>query len=247
MSNVGNPAPAVNPKLPGVVYSWINNIQALIYPPRCALCDAPGAAGLDLCPDCRDELPWLAHACQHCAVPLPAAAPAVCPDCRRRPPAFDAGAAALRYESPADWLVLRLKYQRHLSHARILGRLLAERSQPLPRPDALLPVPLHPDRRRERGFNQSAEIAAATGAALGIPVYPRLARRERATKRQADLPARRRRANVRGAFRAGPGVAGLTIAIVDDVATTGHTAAELARTLRHAGAAGVQLWVAARA
>lgn len=230
-----------------LVYSWLQSIHGLIYPPRCVLCDAIGEDGLDLCPGCRADLPWLVHACRHCAQPLADNALIACPDCQRQPAAFDAAAAALHYTAPADWLITRLKFHRRLSHARILGALIAEHVAHAPRPDLLLPVPLHPDRRRERGFNQATEIAAATGKRLGVRVSGRLATRIRATARQADLQARRRRANVRGAFHAEGRIAGLDIAIVDDVATTGHTAAALARTLKRTGAARVRLWTAARA
>lgn len=230
-----------------MVYNWLQVAHTLIYPPRCALCDGHGSAGLDLCADCHADLPWLVDACRLCAQPLAADAPAICPDCQRKPAVFDSAAAALHYTAPADWLITRLKFHRHLSHARILGALLAERAANETPPDVLLPVPLHPTRRRERGFNQAAEIAATTGRRLSVEVAPDLATRARATAHQADLHARERRANVRGAFEANKQAVGLDIAIIDDVATTGHTAAELARALKRAGAARVRLWTAARA
>lgn len=231
-----------------MVYNWLNNTQSFLYPARCVLCDGPGHEGLDLCRDCRDDLPQLDHACRHCAAALPPAAQVdFCPDCLRRPAPFTAAWAPLHYASPVDWLIVQLKFHRRLSHARLLGALLASRVGQADRPDALVPMPLHRRRWRQRGYNQAAEIAAEAGHRLGLPVWRDTARRSRPTAPQAELPAAKRRANVRGAFAARPEVAKRHVAIVDDVSTTGHTAAELARTLRRAGARRVDLYCVARA
>lgn len=231
-----------------MVYNWLNNLQTFLYPARCVLCDAAGDEGLDLCRGCRGDLPRLRHACRHCAAALPATAGVnLCPDCLRRPAPFTAAWAPLHYATPADWLIVQLKFHRRLSHARLLGALLAAHVSEADRPDALIPMPLHKRRWRERGYNQAAEIAAEAGSRLGLPVWRQAARRMRPTAPQAELPAAKRRGNVRGAFAAGPQVAERHVAIVDDVATTAHTAAELARTLRRAGAHRVDLYCAARA
>jgi ComF family protein len=238
----------VNQEKPRMVYNWTRNIQALLYPPRCTLCDGDGAEDLDLCAGCRADLPRLRHACARCAAALPrSAAVDLCPDCLRRPPPFTAAHAPLHYAPPADWLIVQLKFHRRLSHARLLGALLASHTADSERPEALIPMPLHRRRWRERGYNQAAEIAIETGRRLGVPVWRNAARRIRATAPQTELPAAKRRANVRGAFAAASLVADRHVAIVDDVATTGHTAAELARTLLTAGARRVDLYCAARA
>lgn len=231
-----------------MVYIWTNKIQSLLYPARCVLCDAPGDGGLDLCRGCHADLPWLRHACVRCATALPPAAGVeLCPGCLRRPAPFTAACVPLHYATPADWLIVQLKFHRRLSHARLLGALLAAHAAGTDCPDALIPMPLHRRRWRERGYNQAAEIAAETGRRLGRPVWRTAVRRTRPTAPQMELPAARRRANVRGAFAASETVSGRHLAIVDDVATTGHTAAELARTLRRAGARRIDLYCAARA
>lgn len=230
------------------VNSWLCSVQSMAYPPHCLLCGAPGQSDRDLCAGCDHDLPRLGDICATCALPLPGATATRCARCLQTPPPQDAAVAALDYAAPVDWLITRLKFNRQVSHGPLLAALLADRLVATGTDaDMLVPVPLHPRRRRERGFNQAAEIAAGLRRHLGVPVQPDLATRRRETGHQADLPARERATNVRGAFRAVAPVAGCRIAVVDDVITTGHTVAELARTLIAAGADRVEVWAPARA
>ncbi len=234
-----------------MVYKWLHNAQMLAYPARCLLCDAPGAKDMDLCADCLADLPRQIRACRFCALTLPDQAEHnVCSACQKKAPAFSAAWALLRYETPVDWLITQLKFHARLSHARLLAQLMAQQlpaSATYQPPQALVPVPLHISRWRERGFNQAAEIANPLGRALGVPVLARAPLRVRATQHQADLHARERRANVRGAFTVSSGLNLTHVAIVDDVVTTGATATALANALKRQGVAQVQLWCAARA
>jgi ComF family protein len=156
---------------------------------------------------------------------------------------------ALRYVFPVDQLVLALKFAGRLPPGRLLGELLAESVAVActKHPDVLVPVPLHPARLRERGFNQAMEIARPVSHALGVPVSTRACRRIRATAPQSDLKGKARRRNVRGAFIADEHVAGLHVAVIDDVYTTGSTIAAVTAALRSAGAARVDAWCVARA
>ncbi|MCI0546901.1 MAG: ComF family protein [Candidatus Rokubacteria bacterium] len=135
--------------------------------------------------------------------------------------------------------------------ARPLGELLAGVGPMLPgsRPDLLVPVPLHPRRERERGFNQAELLAAAAGRVWGVPVRSRVLVRRLATRAQSDLAAGDRRANVRGAFAlALPElVAGRHVVVVDDILTTGATVEECATSLRRGGARPVGVVTVARA
>lgn len=232
-----------------MVSNWIRNIQFWLYPPRCLLCGAPGEGGLDLCGPCRAALPWLGPHCPVCAVPLPEGADGPCGTCLAADPPYTRILAPLYYRPPVDWLIPRLKFQGRLSHARLLGSLMAEylAARLGDPPDLILPVPLHPTRLRERGFNQARELAVPVARRLGLPLGRGLVRRVKATRAQMELSARQRRANVRGAFAVTGPVEGLRIALVDDVATTGATLGALAQALRRAGAREVQCWVAARA
>jgi ComF family protein len=135
-----------------------------------------------------------------------------------------------------------------MAYARLLGALLArwvEAAAP-PLPQLVIPVPLHRQRLRERGFNQALEIARAPARRLGLELGHRYAWRQRATSPQSGLDAAERRRNLRGAFqvRLPPGVTHL--AVVDDVVTTGYTVSELTRTLKQAGAHRVDVWAVAR-
>ncbi len=230
------------------VNNWLQRIQRLTYPPHCLLCGAEGDTDRDLCPGCDRDLPRLGDSCATCALPLPGTTATRCARCLRAPPPQAAAVAALDYIAPVDWLVTRFKFNRRLSHGQLLATLLAERLATIGTDvEMLVPVPLHPRRRRERGFNQATEIAAGLRRHLHLPVQPGAASRRRETGHQADLPARERAANIRGAFRAAASVADRRIAVVDDVITTGHTVAELARTLMAAGAERVEVWAPARA
>jgi len=208
----------------------------------CVLCTAASGDEL-LCAGCAADLPRLDEACPLCAGPSPGGA--VCGGCTTRPPAFDATLAAWRYEFPVDRLVLALKFGRRLALAHALGAALAGAVRGR-RVDALVPMPLAAGRLAERGFNQALEIARHVARRSGVAIESGLAQRVRDTAPQTDLPHDARAANVRGAFECAAGAAGRTLAVVDDVMTTGATLEELARTLKRAGAARVENWVVAR-
>jgi ComF family protein len=228
------------------VYGGLRALERFLFPWCCLLCGG-AAAGRDLCAGCAADLPGNAPACPVCA--LPGTAGLACGTCLRRPPPWDAAACLLRYRSPADALLKACKFGGRLAIARVLGELLAERlaDARVPRPGLVVPVPLHPHRERERGFNQARELARPIGRALGIAVDAELCARVRATPPQTGLDARARRRNLRGAFALYGPLRCTHVAIVDDVVTTGATAGALADALRRAGAERVELWAAARA
>jgi ComF family protein len=219
----------------------LKTISNLVFGGSCYLCR--GKAGALLCAPCRADLPGPGAAlCPRCALASPGGA--VCGRCLAQPPAFDATHAALAYEFPADVLVQALKFRGELSLAPYLGELLAQR---IPQGDAqvVVPVPLSAARLRARGYNQSLEIARSVARATGARLAPELCERDRDTAVQMDLPLEARAKNVRGAFRC-PGIVGGTVAVLDDVMTTGATLNEVAATLKRAGAARVVNWVVAR-
>ena len=205
----------------------------------CYLCRGPASALL--CAACNAELPRLAPPrCPRCALASPRSE--VCGRCLAETPHYDATVAALAYEFPADALVHSLKFRGELALAGFLAQLLSQRLGE-DQVDHVVPVPLSAERLRGRGYNQSVEIARhLRSGKLDLS----LCERSRDTPAQMDLPYAERRRNVRGVFRCTRAILGRTVAVVDDVMTTGATLDELASVLKAAGAARVVNWVVAR-
>lgn len=229
-----------------MLYHWLRNALDLLFPPFCPLCGGASAAS-GVCAPCAADLPWNRMPCRLCAAPLVLAG-RTCGHCQSRPPAYDQALAAFAYGPPLDHLVKRLKFGGELHVAPALAELMARylRTRLPGNPRALVPVPLHANRLRERGFNQAGELARALGRLLGVPVTGSLALRLRATAPQSDLPLSRRRHNLRGAFSVRNGPVPEHVAIVDDVMTTGSTVSVLARALKRAGARRVDVWCLCR-
>ena len=226
-----------------LVDSGWERLLGYLFPPRCVLCGRPGQWPChDLCVACEGSLPVLSGGDLGCKVSST--------DSHGGPPC-DRSFAVCAYAPPVDTLIQALKYGGQLAIGRVLGRLLARHASNFGLQldvDCLLPVPLHPRRYAERGFNQSAEITRFAAGALALPVAPGLAVRRSDTRPQVGLAPADRHANLQGAFTAGQGpVRGRRIVIVDDVITTGSTVAELARALKQAGAVTVDVWCVARA
>lgn len=239
----------------------IDRCAGWLWPPRCVLCRGAGQLpDCDLCAACEAELPRLPDACARCGLPGAAMpgmrSPAVgCAQCRALDLPYTRCLAPWAYEFPVTGLVQALKYEGALAHARILGTRIAAAAGPaladIPAaapPPLVVPLPLHPSRLAERGFNQSREIARVVAGRLGLRLMEPALQRIRMTAPQVGLDRHQRAANLHGAFAADAAiVTGRPVILLDDVVTTGSTAAEAARTLLAAGALSVQVWAAARA
>lgn len=240
---------------------WARLSQAL-WPARCLLCREPGAGGRDLCPACAARLPWNRSACFSCAMPLPELAgdphqtpqPTMqtCGACLRRRPPLTQTLAACIYAMPLDRLLPRLKFHRDLAAGRLLAQLMEQAFAPTVQgwaaPAALVPVPLHRARLRQRGYDQALELARPLARTFGLPLMGDALQRTRGTTAQSRLDATERRRNVHRAFAVRPGVAWPAhVVLVDDVMTTGATLHSAAIALRRAGVARVDAWVCARA
>jgi ComF family protein len=222
---------------------WIMRALAdFALPQDCFLCGVAAGAQL-LCARCAADLPHLPEAlCPVCAMPSPAGA--ICGACLKDPPRFDATRAAYAYDFPLDRIVQALKYQGRLAVLPFLGEALA--AGDIGDADLIVPLPLHPSRLKERGFNQALEIARVVSRHTHIPIDWRSCERSHDSAPQASLPRAERRRNVRGAFLCRTDLAGQRIAVVDDVMTTGSTLDEFARVLKKAGAVHVTNLVVAR-
>jgi len=210
----------------------------------CLLCGAASGETI-LCPACAADLPRLsAHHCPQCALPTPHGER--CGHCLSKAPHYDATHAAFSYDFPVDKLIQAFKYAHRLALGAYFGRQLATLAQGCAA-DLIVPLPLHPLRLRERGFNQALKLARPISQACGVPIDCASCRRTRHTPAQAKLPWRARAKNIRGAFHCSTDLSGKKIVLVDDVMTTGASLDECARTLKLHGAAQVTLLVVARA
>jgi len=250
-------AEPLTPPLRASARAWAAAALDLVFPALCPVCDVTLGAGRrdPLCGACWSAIRRLTPpCCEACGLPLPAfepaaaAGPARCGACATKAPGWDWARAAAEYEGVTRDAIHALKFHGKRALARPLAALIVETCRDALAGDvaALVPVPLGRARERERGFNQAALIAERVGAALAVPVRSRWLGRVRATGPQTDLGAAERRANVRDAFAAVTAVAGRHVVVVDDVLTTGATAAECARILRSAGAARVGVLTVAR-
>ncbi|MGE5619376.1 MAG: ComF family protein [Sphingomonadaceae bacterium] len=219
-------------------------LLGLLFPSRCVGC---GLRGVDICSRCLSAIrPLDPASCPRCGTPSRLGG--LCPACRGYEGPLAGIRAACVYDGVARKAIHSFKYRHRRMLAGPLARLVEEelRRRPL-HLDLLVPVPLHPRRLAERGYNQSALLAAHLGERLSVPVAEPL-ERSRETTAQAGLKAASRRANVRGAFRCAAPIdlSGRRIGIVDDVCTTGATLEECARALREAGCASAWGVVVAR-
>jgi predicted amidophosphoribosyltransferase len=205
-------------------------------PQRCELCAAASGSEL-LCGGCARALPRLGPACPVCALPTPSGA--VCGHCLAHPPPFDATLAAFAYAFPVDRLMHAFKYHGRVALAEWgAAAIRAERAaRANALPQRLIALPLS---------REAHEIARVLERELSIPLVRGGVRRDRRAPPQAALPWSERARNVRGAFACELDLKDLTVAVVDDVMTTGASLAEFARTLKRAGAIRVENWVVAR-
>lgn len=225
----------------------------LVYPPCCVLCRARISDDLSvICDDCGSGLLSIdAPYCERCGQPLDAPV-APCPACPGRTFYFDGAFSGFQFNRPLQDLIHQLKYRNRPGIGRFLGSLLAkrvEREAGIPHITAVVPVPLHPLRNRERGYNQSAYIAQGISDETGIPVLENVLARSRNTPTQTSLSPEARMANVEGVFEVSraEAVRGATVSLVDDIFTTGATINSCARTLLQAGAERVFALTLARA
>jgi ComF family protein len=228
----------------------------LLLPPNCLTCDAPVDAPGRFCAACFRVTGFVTEpCCRRCGVPFAhageAGADRLCPACREQPPPWGRARAALRYDRQSRRIVLPLKYADRTEYATALAPLMARAGAALLRDaELLVPVPLHRRRLIARRYNQAALLAHAVARLAMIPVLPDALRRIRVTEPLGDLSAEQRARVVDGAFAVRAGrerkITGRRVLLIDDVLTSGATCAACTRVLLAAGAASVDVLVAAR-
>ena len=247
-----------------LLYKWLKYSQLLnlyafnqtifkriIFKPNCFLCatnieNTPSNTHA-VCRACFNELPWLPKTnCPQCGL---ASSGIVCGSCLSSPPDFDATHAVFLYAYPVDAMMLRYKYGNMLNLGDAFGEFLAEKTV-LDNVDLIIPMPMHPQRLKERGFNQALEIAKVSTKNCKEKLDYKSVARQILTPPQASLPLKERVKNIKGAFKVKADkldqFQGKRVAIIDDVMTSGASLNELAKTLKKAGAVHVECWVIAR-
>ena len=235
------------------------HVADLIWPRTCAVssCSRPSdRPDRHICSLCFSSLPFLEAGgeCSVCGMPVPAEThhEFVCETCLADRPAFDRARSALRYAHAAEELVQSFKYRHALHLAEDFGDLMeaALRAKfEYSAIDVVMPVPLHPHRLHERGFNQSEMLAETLASRIGRRLDAHSLVRIRDTEHQARISGQARRSNLNAAFAVmrPEYVRGRTILLVDDVMTTGATLSGCAQMLRGAGASRIWCLTLARA
>jgi ComF family protein len=216
-------------------------------PHCCVLCG--DRANQLICRACHSDLPRNERCCRTCALPLPAHQP-ICGDCLALPKHYQFTVCPLLYQYPVDHLILRFKKRDPHTWARalvpFLTTALVEHYGPSePWPERLIPVPSHRFTRLRRGFNQAHALADMLSTTTAIPASP-LVKRQGKVRPQKTLDRKTRFANLRGAFVCDARLSGETVAVIDDVITTGATAELITECLLKAGAGQVHIWALAR-
>lgn len=231
----------------------LDPLCSLFFPSHCAGCGVAVPEGSDVCGTCEESIEKIRPPrCDVCSQPYAGDVPVfTCPNCRDEAFHFDCAIAVVRSRGPVREMIHRLKYGKEIWLGRVLAAWM-EQGLDDPRlagwtPDALVPVPLHPRRLREREFNQAEILCHELSRKCGIPVFAPLARR-RYTTTQTQLDRKNRRQNLRDAFVLGKNrdVTNMHLLLVDDVLTTGSTLDACAAVLLEAGARSVCALTAAR-
>lgn len=239
------------------VRCWKEILLGLIYPPWCQVCSSQPALPSEgfVCERCAKTVRWIhPPVCFRCGLPFDGAVTQIfeCANCLDRSWAFESARAAVVAEGITLGIIHRYKYQEALWFEPFLAGLLVEAAAPTLLGagwDYLVPVPLHPVRERERGFNQAERLARRLSLKCGIPVAPRLLDRAEFTPTQTRLSRDQRCMNVQEAFKPRRNIrlSGSNCVIIDDVLTTGATTNAVARTLQGMGAGNLMVWSVARA
>lgn len=237
----------------------MKKILDFFYPPRCQLCGSGQNLEYNgqLCAACAADIHINEFACRLCAVPLtttgspPQDISDICMQCIKNPPKYDACWSPFVYAQPLEWMIQQLKFNAKLNYANLLSALMTAN---LPchlyeqeRPDAIIPMPLHNKRLKQRGFNQSQLLIKPLAKALQIPIDLTSCQRVLDTQHQTGKNARQRQQNIKNAFRFINKKNYKYVVIFDDVVTTGSSVSELCKVLKQAGVSRVDVWSLARA
>jgi len=235
-----------------MIYNWLKNNLLSLISKQCLLCLSTTDNKHLLCSDCEQDLPKNAFHCVICASPFSAAQTEnkhlICGQCQKNPPHYTTSIIPHFYASPLKQLITQLKFHGNLFYTPLLAQSfihsVKHRKNNLP--ECIIPIPLHTQRLRERGFNQALELARIIALQLNIPLNYSLCMRNKDTPYQSGLSAKQRKQNLKNAFSVKKSHSYKHVAIFDDVVTTGTTVNELARELKQSGVETIEIWAIAR-
>jgi ComF family protein len=218
-------------------------LKNVLFPQSCMLCKCSRAEEVGICLACLKDLSWLSNAsCPQCG--LSSHLSLHCGACLSVSPYFDETKALFSYDFPINAVIQQYKYQHQLSLAHTFAALMLKHFK-LKDTDLIIPMPLHPKRLKERGFNQSLEIAKLLSTSLNIPSR-HVCERIKFSPPQASLPIKDRVNNMKDAFICNEDLTGQNIILIDDVMTTGASLNALAKAVKAKGASHVECWLIAR-
>jgi ComF family protein len=222
----------------------INHLLAYLFKQNCTLCAAPTNSELSLCQDCiKDLVPAPHPSCPQCGLSTQGD---ICGKCIKQRPHYDATHALFTYSYPADAMLQHYKYNNALYLCQTFAQLLIDKIQDNDI-DVIIAMPLHPSRIKERGFNQSLEVAKIIAKQCNISLDHTSCSRIKNTPPQASLPLKSRLKNMKNAFQCSQSFIGQHVVLIDDVMTTGSSLNELAKIIKKAGARKISCYVLARA
>ncbi len=216
-----------------------------LFPQYCLCCLSKTKRAINLCHGCELELPWVRTSCFQCDAPLNDDSQTLCGRCAQNHWYFDFALAPLLYQTPIDKWIKQFKFHHHTTHSPLLAHFIHEKIKNRTPVDCLIPTPLHRKRRKKRGFNQATLIAHQLHKLTNIPLDTETAIRKVNTVPQSECSAQKRKTNIRGAFHCSK-IQYHSVAIIDDVFTTGSTVNELARCLKKVGVQHIEVWCVAR-
>lgn len=218
-------------------------LYSKLMPIPCRLCGTMSQHHA-ICRSCIQDLPLLDAVCPRCALPMMNSN--LCGQCLRHPLEQDSSFSLFRYQNPIDRLIADFKYHQKLYLGELFAELMSNELKRRCLPSLIIPIPLHPNRMRQRGYNQSYELAKALSKQLDLPTSNQYLIRTVDTQSQASVPFKARKKNIQHAFELVQTNVPGHVALIDDVLTTGHTANAAAKLLRKAGATRIEVWTIAR-
>ncbi|MCK4708530.1 MAG: ComF family protein [Gammaproteobacteria bacterium] len=228
-----------------IYFNIRQKISNILNPALCLSCGIPVKTAEFICPHCLSSLEKVPNPCSCCGLPNKTVTP-ICPACLHQPPRWQVMVAPLIYTANTRKIIHDLKFNEHIHNANaLLTHMQTYYSNQLV--EALIPVPLHKSRLLERGYNQAEEIAATLSRILDIPLDRSCLKRVKPTQSQSGLSLNKRQINIRKAFEFTPTRQYKSVAIIDDIITTGSTVAEICKVLKKSGIQHIEVWSLARA